>query len=271
MSDMNLESVAQLTRDLRRGATTLGRNEARFLVDSYYAMQKDRISDGNQDRALSEAGEPHAVIGWLADQHSTLEKQIAKALAAYADADPVGRWSQTIPGIGPIIAAGLLAHIDISKAPTVGNIWRFAGLDPTSTWSKGQKRPWNTKLKTLCWKIGESFVKVSSNKNDIYGQVYKARKEYEIARNEMGANAETAAQILAAKKFGKETDARKHLEGGKLPPAQLHARAKRYAVKLFLSHWHHVAFEVAYGTAPAKPYILNQEGHTHFLAPPNWE
>ena len=37
-------------------------------------------------------------------------------------------------GIGPVIAAGLLANIDIKQAPTVGHIWRFAGLDPTNKW-----------------------------------------------------------------------------------------------------------------------------------------
>lgn len=246
---LTMEPVARLTRDIRNGAATLGRNEARFLVDSYYAMQKDRIADNNQERALDEAGEPHAVLGWLANQHSTLERQIARALGAYADADPVGVWSQSIPGIGPIIAAGLLAHIDIEKAPTAGHIWRFAGLDPSVKWEKKTQRPWNAKLKVLAWKAGESFVKVSSNDKDIYGKVYRERKEYEIARNDRGDNAETAARILTEKKFGADTDARKHLEAGRLPPAQLHARAKRYAVKLFLAHWQHAELERLLGLA----------------------
>ena len=67
-----------------------------------------------------------------------------------------------------------------------------------------------------------------------------------------------------------ETDARKHLEAGKLPPAQLHARAKRYAVKLFLAHWQHVAWEIRFGEAPPKPYALTQLQHAHYIAPPNW-
>lgn len=267
---LTMEPVARLTRDIRNGAATLGRDEARFLVDSYYAMQKDRIADDNQERALDEAGEPHAVLGWLADQHATLEKQIARALGAYADADPIGVWSQSIPGIGPIIAAGLLAHIDIEKAPTAGHIWRFAGLDPSVKWEKKTKRPWNAKLKVVCWKAGESFVKVSGNDKDIYGGVYRSRKEYEIARNDRGDNADVAARILTEKRFGADTDARKHLQAGRLPPAQLHARAKRYAVKLFLAHWQHVAWETRFGEAPAKPYALTQLQHAHFIAPPNW-
>jgi len=56
-----------------------------------------------------------------------------------------------------------------------------------------------------------------------------------------------------------------------LPPAHIHARARRYAVKLFLSHYHHVAYEVATGQKPPKPYVLDRiPGHTHYVAPPNW-
>ena len=31
-------------------------------------------------------------------------------------------------------------------------------------------------LKELCWKIGESFVKVKGNPADIYGKIYEERK-----------------------------------------------------------------------------------------------
>lgn len=268
---MDLEVVSRLARDVRAGSATLGQREARYLVDTYYQMQGDRIRDYNQERSLDESGEPNMVIGWLATQHEVLEKQIARALSAYADAHPVGRWSQSIKGIGPIIAAGLLAHIDITKAPTVGHIWRYAGLDPTQKWEKGQIRPWNSKLKVLCWKAGESFVKVSGYEDDVYGKVYKARKEYEIARNDRGENAEVAKATLEAKKFRADTDAKKHLESGKLPPAQLHARAKRYAVKLFLSHWQHVAWQIETGSPPPKPYIIAIGGHAHYITPPNWK
>jgi hypothetical protein len=179
-------------------------------------------------------------------------------------------WARSIVGIGPVISAGLLAHIDITKAPTVGHIWRYAGLDPTQSWEKGQKRPWNARLKTLCWKIGESFVKVSGNEKDIYGKVYKERKEIETARNEKLEFSEQAIAILGKKRFGADTQAKKFYEQQMLPPAHIHARAKRYAVKLFLSHLHHVWWEVQTGEKPPKPYVLTHMGHAHYIAPPNW-
>jgi hypothetical protein len=56
--------------------------------------------------------------------------------------------------------------------------------------AKGQKRPHNAKLKVLCWKIGDSFVKQQSRENDVYGKVYGERKRLELERNDAGLFAE---------------------------------------------------------------------------------
>jgi len=266
-----LEAVTRLSRDLKKAAQTLSPDEARYLVDAYYQMQGDRIRSMNQVRALTESEEPHQTLTWLADNAGVLERSIAGALDAYSKASVVGQWARSICGIGPVIAAGLLAHIDITKAPTAGHIWRFAGLDPTVSWEKGKKRPWNASLKTLCWKIGESFVKVSTNDDDIYGHLYVGRKAFEQQRNDRGDLADQAAAKLVKFKIGKGTDARKAYEAGKLPPAHVHARAKRWAVKLFLAHYQAVAYRDHFGTEAPKPYILTREGgHAHEIAVPHW-
>ena len=264
------QPIKRLHKEVKDAAATLSTGEARFLVDAYYIWQDQRKRSDNQIRALTESEEPHEVIQWLSGNALSLESSVRRILDAYTKASELGRWSRSIKGIGPVIAAGLLAHIDITKAPTVGHIWRFAGLDPTVTWEKKQKRPWNAQLKTLCWKAGESFVKVCNADDDIYGHVYVERKDSEMLKNEAGDFADQAAHVLETKKLGKDTKAREFYEKGQLPPAHIHARAKRYAVKLFLSHWHHVAYELEYHEPPPKPYILTQEGHAHFLAPPNW-
>ena len=267
----NYAPIAKLTRDLKQAARTLSDTEARYLVDAYYQMQADRIRASAQVRAQNESEEPHEVLAWLASNTASLEGQIKRALDAYSDSKTVGLWAKSITGIGPVIAAGLLAHIDITKAPTVGHIWRFAGLDPTVVWGKKQKRPWNATFKTLCWKIGESFVFVSANKNDFYGKLYLERKALEIQRNEAGQFADQAKNILETRKFRDDTQAKGHYEAGRLPPAHIHARAKRWAVKLFLSHYHHVAYEAHFKEQPPKPYILTQEGgHAHMITVPNW-
>ena len=245
-----LESIKRLTKDLKEATITLSLAEVRFLVDAYYQMQNDRIRSHHQERTLEESAEPHTVVTWLASQRETLENQIKRALDAYSASQVVGQWARSIVGIGPVIASGLIAHIDVKDRPTVGHVWRFAGLDPTTEWKAKTKRPWNADLKRRCWIIGESFVKVSGNKNDVYGQVYKARKALEIERNTAGLFAEQAAAALAKKKFRAETEAKKHYDAGRLPPAHIHARSTRYAVKLFLSHLHAVMYWVNESKAP---------------------
>ena len=259
------QSVERLTRDLRNSAILMSNQEARFLVDCYYMLQDNRLRTSAQVRALNEGAEPHLLMGWIEEQSRILENQIKSTLDKFSMANPVGEWSRSICGIGPVIAAGLLAHIDITKAPTVGHIWSFAGLEPNAKWEKGKKRPWNASLKCLCWKIGESFVKVQNNENDIYGQLFVERKAKEIAKNEAGDFEEQAA--IGAKRVGKSTEAYKHYSKGRLPPGHIHARAKRWAVKLFLAHWHEVAYREEYGTAPPNPYPIAHLGHTHKIEP----
>jgi hypothetical protein len=297
---MDIESVTRMSRDIRAAATTLSADEARFLVDSYYQQQENRIRSSHQVRTLSEGGEPHSVLSWLASNSDTLETQIAGALDRYSAHHPVGAWMRSQKGVGPVIAAGLLAHIDITKAITAGHIWNFAGLNPEIVWRKGEKRPFNAALKTLCWKLGESFVKVSGYEDAFYGQLYKQRKALETERNLRGEFAEQAALALTKKQIGKTTDAyawyagrltreqavkllddnsagKAAKQGGEpgsgqamLPPAHIHARAKRAAVKLFLAHMHEVWFEIENGRKPARPYALEHLGHAHQIAVPNW-
>lgn len=270
LSMSQLEAINRLTRDLAASSDSLALSEARYLVDAYYSIQQYRIIAQNQVRTLRASGEPHEVVSWLLAQMETIEKQTARALDRWTRTRTEGVWARSIPGIGPVLAAGLMAHINIEHSPTVGKLWAFAGLDPTREWSKGQKRPWNARLKTLCWKIGESFVKVSGRDNDIYGKVYLERKAQEQERNERGEYADQAAAKLARFNIGRDTDAYAYYSQGKLPPAHIHARAKRYAVKLFLSHYHHVAWETQMGEPPVKPYIIEHGGHIDFVAPPNW-
>ena len=267
MEDEHRPSVTRLKRDMVVAAAALSEEEVRYLVDGYYQIQEGRKRANNQ--VLSMKGEPHLLLGWLAEQNETLEGQIKRALQSYAESKLVGRWMMSIYGIGPVIASGLLAHIDINRAPTVGHIWSFAGIQPDMKWEKGQKRPFNAELKVLCWKAGQSFMKFAAAEECVYGHVYKERKLYEITRNDSGGNTEAAAAALTAKTYRKTTDAYKHYTAGHLPPAQIDARARRYAVKLFLSHLHTVWWFVTFGELPSAPYAIAQRDHTHFEPLPN--
>jgi hypothetical protein len=267
MSNDDLMSVAHLSRDLRAAAATLSDDEARYLADAYYIMQEDRKRTKAQERAHNAAAEPSAVLSWLANQSSTLEKQITVALDRYTNAHVMGSWMRGVYGIGPVLSAGLLAHLSAQMPETVGHWWQFAGIagDDQRPWVKGQKRPHNAKLKTLCWKIGESFVKMSGDERCFYGRLWRERKDLETQRNTAGAFAAQAAKALPH--YRATTEAHGHYATGHLPPAHIHARARRYAVKIFLSHLHAEWYRTVNGREPPKPFAIAILGHAHEIKP----
>jgi hypothetical protein len=341
----SLEPVQRLSRDLRLAGRTLVDTEVRYLVDAYYIIQEDRKRAKMQRDSLKKAGEPNAIIDYLFNQSRILETQIKLALDVYTNSHMMGSWMRDVFGIGPVISAGMLAHIDIDQAPVVGHIWQYAGIagppqqlkdrrasyrvkykepinpdtpppfvlksgqevtpyypDGEDTyiyqilvgeadapeweatadiqdvemtyrisgqkpWEKGQKRPFNAKLKTLCWKAGQSFMKFSGDSRCYYGKIYRERKEYEIERNEAGYNAEYAA--VKVKQVGRSTEAYKHFLQGRCPPGQIDGRARRYSVKLFLAHMHGVWYERHFGRPAPKPYPIAILGHAHYIPPPH--
>lgn len=208
--DLELDAVKRLSRDLKKASATMSLQEIRYLVDGYYMLQEYRKAAGNQLRALTKSGEPHEVLQWLFAQAETLEEQIKKSLDSWTKGQDVGQWLQSIVGIGPVLAAGLMAHTMPgmgAEGYSASNLFRFAGLDPTCKWEKGQKRPWNARLKTLCWLMGDSFVKQSARENAVYGQLYYKRKFYEEKKNFNGDYADQAQVSLTTKKFDKDSDA----------------------------------------------------------------
>jgi hypothetical protein len=268
-------------------------------------MQEDRKRSKAQERALLETAEPHSIISWLAEQAGTLEKQIARALDAYTDGHVMGAWMREVYGIGPILSAGILAHIYMGewcaichghdtddhnrriadkkrKLPaheftsarssvTVGQIWQFAGIagDGQKIWLENEKRPFNQDLRTLCWKIGDAFVKFSGDDRCYYGRLYRERKEFEVKRNESGGNRAHAQERIrrdaARRKVSQE---RPYHVKGMLSPGHIDLRARRYAVKQFLSDLHGEWFRRAFGEEPPHPYPIAHLGHAHLRPPP---
>lgn len=291
--------ISRLNKDTKLAAQRLTPREARYLCDLYYQMQDQRIRAAHQDRAMSDESEPSSVFAWLRGQSETLESRVQTLLDAYSKGHRIGRWMRSVTGIGPVIAAGMIAHLDVGKAPTPGHFFSFAGLSPDQKWAKGQKRPWNARLKVLCWKLGESFVKSQGIDGSFYGPLYAKRKAYEWDRNLKGENANAASD--KSDRFGDDTNAklwytgqinpewaRMVLDGGKpfpqsipenarvkngtrmIPPAHVHARATRWTVKLFLSHLHQRWWEFSNpGRAyPCTPYAIAHLGHMHMIEAP---
>lgn len=259
--------LPKLTKDIKEAAKLISDDQARFLVYNYYQFQKSRIRANNQSTALEKADKPNATVTHFTNIYDNAENQLKKTLDIYSGSKPIGIWLRSQKGIGPVIASGIIAHVDITKASTAGQIQRFAGLDPTLKWEKGKKRPFNAELKVVFWKLGESFVKVS-NRGSIYGEFYKNWKVIITAKSNNLEYADQAKEILENKKIDKDTEAYKAYIQGKLPPAHIHARAKRKALQLFIGHLHEVWFELHHNIKAPAPYAISLTNHSHYIPPP---
>jgi len=317
--------IMQLRKDLKEQVKNLTSTEARFLVDTYYTIQDYRIQLGSQLRAAEQKVDenPSGVLAWIEENMTTMESTIRLALKHYVDGHKMGPWLTAQLGIGPVLSAGLLAYIDIKKAPTVGHIWSYAGLDPTmkwhgavqaAKWVKGMtevtektyidmaklsgfkvdaikrfakeyadigkskkirvedlknalaRRPWNAKLKVLCWKVGQSFVKLRNVENSYYGGVYRERDELEFNKSAAGDYRDQA--LARSKTVDKTTKGYPTYCKGELPESHIHTRAARYATKLFLAHMHEVWYKLEFKKDPPMPYAIAHGGHAHKIDPP---
>jgi hypothetical protein len=300
--DEEIIGIDRLNNALREAAKNLSGKEARFILDSYYQIQDYRMAAHNQTRSQSKEQEPWVFHGWLTAQLMLLEDQLKIALDKYTNAQPLGIAVRHVTGVGPIMAAALMAYIDITKAPTAGHIWSYAGLVNEKKWEKGKPRPFNMKLKVLQYKFGESMVKFQSNPKCEYGHLFTTRKIVEWERNLRGDYDLAAKSKMTA--VGESTEAWSwyngcypstrldiskflecdmknrdlmlegiKLEAGKgtfmLPPAHIHARARRYVSRMFLSHYFEANYWLEYKKLAPIPYILEHPkeqsgGHAHY-------
>ena len=265
MQSLITESRNELIRKII-ATTEIRSDQIVELVSIYYDIQAFRIQNANRDRTE----EKSEVVQWLDFWMHAGETVIHGKLKQWVEgqnATPEAVWSYSQVGIGPVIASGLSAHIDCQKADTISSLWKFAGQAPGFDRKiKGQKLSYNAQLKTLCWKLGESFVKVSGKENATYGKLYLQFKEEEVSRNEAGLYAETAQRELENKQFKSDNVTKKRLLEGKLSDGHLHARAKRRVVKIFLSHFW-IKGREAKGLTVTAPYAMQILNHSGMIKP----
>ena len=171
----------------------------------------------------------------------------------------------------------VLYKVQIKTTRRLNNI--INGLNTSMEFSKSKyysktelekylaKPPYNVNAKQIAYLLGESFVKVSNNSSSLYGRLYKERKAYELEKNEKLDYADQAKQILQEKSYGKDTESYKYYIQGKLPPAQIHRRAKRYAVRIFLSHLFEAMYIYKYNKSPNEIYPIAYLNHKDYIQP----
>lgn len=133
-TDLTVSGLASISKAVKESMVHVTRNEARFLVDTYYQVQNKRITAANQIRAITQQSDDQGesiplALKWVFEDMANQEAQIKVMLDHYTSSNPVGKWMKDVIGIGPVLAAGVMSYFDINKVQHYGQFWSFAGLN----------------------------------------------------------------------------------------------------------------------------------------------
>jgi hypothetical protein len=142
---------------------------------------------------------------------------------------------------------------------------------------------WSPIGRKTCWLIGESFVKQKAD-GCLYRRVYDDAKDMYMARLEaeklegLAEDEALAAQEMSSEEeTDQETPEQEELPEGEdrvKEPSGLkgiaHRRAKRKAVKLFISHVWEISRRLA-GLPIRRAYVIEKLGHSSVIEPPHAE
>jgi hypothetical protein len=201
----------------------------------------------NQRKELSNPSDQDETLIYFQNLILKIESQIDFSLESFCRSSMTGKWAISNLGIGPVTATRLLSYIDIARCRTPEHLWSYAGLVPTQ--NNKSKSTYNNNLKEVCIDLGKNFVKYSAKEDCFYGKLYLEERKRRMELNEQGEYADLANETLQNFNVKDKNFAKDKLvyELGKLPQERIDAQAQRYAVKIFLAHWHAVAYYEAFG------------------------
>lgn len=267
-SALDVSRIAELVaNDMRGQVERMDLAEVRVLCRWYHDMQRERIRYHNEMSAYERQGVNLTVARAVGRGYQILEQHLGRVLAWYARVDEACGLLMRVQGIGPVLAASLLAYADPRRmrSDKLSSYWRFCGLDPTADRPRpGQKLPYSRWAKRTYYLCSDQFVR---RPDSYYGEVYRRWKaEYE-RRNEAGMYADLARQELRTRSWRRDTQSRRAYEQGRLPQGRIDLRARRKAAKLFASHAWEVIRRSA-GLPCRRPWIVSTDGRHEYIPPP---
>lgn len=96
-------------------------------VSEYELAQRNRLATEAHLRATGMSSTPSGLTTLL-EAERRAEREAARAMQRSVAAHPAWPWMERVRGIGPTLAARLLARLRIDKAPTPSSFWSYCGL-----------------------------------------------------------------------------------------------------------------------------------------------
>ena len=247
----------------------------RWVADSYYRTQRERIRCGNQISAVERGADqmPIPVSIMLHQQRMLLsEDELIRDMERLTVAHPAMHWLGQVRGVGPVLAAKTIGLIEkIDTFDTCSKLWRFAGYAVMEAKCRtcmgtGMWTPARAKADV------EPVVCPACN-----GSLLLPQRERPVKGERLHYNVRLKTVVyLVATSFLKGgspyrvvyDQARAHYEVRRpyWTKAHQHMAAMRKMSKLFLSHlWQ--TWREAEGLSTRPPYALEYLEHSTFSDP----
>lgn len=222
-----------------------GKDILRMLVDLRDRnFQKSRVALNNQIKAI-ESGrdtcDPMSldILTRLYADVSRLEEDVTADIITIAEDYPIVSMMAEVKGVGFLMAAKTASMIDITLAPHVSSLWRYAGYGVRDDGTcdrlvKGEKSVMNRRLKATCYNIGVSLIR--KGEDYPYRDVYDKAREY-------------------------------YTENRDWTEAHCHFASLRKVIKMWLQHlW--ITWRKLEGLPVSLPWQFEHMSiHTHYLPP----
>ncbi len=246
-------------------------NSLSALVDASLVIEKLRVASqvGISHLALQGRVDPdrEELYRRLADLESFVDGRVAERIQEH----PAYPWFSRVKGVGKenigkvIYAIRVQPEYDeegneLPYADTISAVWKFAGFSvedgKAPRREKGAKTTYNSRLRTMCWRLGESLMRAQGKFYDYY----VAQKAQYVARYQAEGKKIVPATALP-KVNGKKQETDSYISEG-----HIHNMALRKMIKLFLALlW--ISWRTELGLPVREPYSSEKLGHTHVYKP----
>ena len=220
----------------------------------------------------------------LAKKAFSLEESHKSPMKTYISQESLWeKFLSHIPGIGPVLAAKLLASFgNCERYERVSSLWRHCGLHlvcPTCTErvdgkvfslvansdgrcpncqsiaispkrKKGCQIDFDVRRRSLVWNIAKSLIK---QKSPVYYEIYLREKERQLQR------------VFAKGELKKIYGSSYKEEDTTLKLGHADSRALRKMIKIFLQHYWVAARELA-NLPTTEPYVKDKLGHSDIIS-----
>lgn len=258
------------------------------MVDAALAIEKIRVATEVRQSHLAKRHKHDPETDELHQRIKDLEVFVDGRVAHLIESHPAYPWFSLVKGVGGENIAKVVGLIDITKAPTISSLWKFAGFAPDEEGKAmrrvkgGGKLEYNSQLRSMCWRLASSLKRIKGNFYQYYIQEKDKYTErflnqgYKILPTPQGKWVCTNCGASWGKKRDITPCCDKPAIEKKLreePPGviwlgHLDMMALRKMIKMFLAClW--LVWREAEGLPITAPYAIEKLGHSKLISP--WE